>query len=63
MVDQTITKLVKFIKESQHPNPWDSIHCNLHGNEEQCFGFQLISHGNVQQSKTNFFDNTPLSIV
>jgi hypothetical protein len=39
MADQTITKLIGLIKD---PHPWDSLHCDVHGNEKQCFGFQLF---------------------
>ncbi len=34
MAYQTITKMVKFIKDLKNPNSWDSIHCDVCGNEE-----------------------------
>jgi hypothetical protein len=34
MAYQTITKMVKFIKDLKNPNSWDSIHCDVRGNEE-----------------------------
>ncbi len=26
----------------QNPHSWDSLHYNVHGNEEQCFEFHLF---------------------